>query len=347
MIPDLKFYNELNFFLKNNESFVVFKKPSHNKLICHQGNVSSGLIQDFRDKKGFLFMPFNTNSEGYLLTPKKTLETKFDLNIKIINNKEASVEKLISKKSTYKKLVKETIDDIISSDLEKVVCSTSFSLKIKSKSLLKYFKKLIQLNNDAFCYLFFHPQIGTWIGASPERLVNLNNGSLTTYALAATKKEIDQNWTDKEFREQKIVEEQIVHDISKYCSSIDKGVLQTTKAANIYHLKSVIKAKTKKSSFDLIDILHPTPAVAGTPKKMAMEYINKIESYDRSLYTGYLGVAEKDSCDIYVNIRCAKIVDDKLTIYIGGGITKDSNPLDEWNEIVNKSQTMLRVLDQV
>ena len=347
MIPDLKFYNELNFFLKNNESFVVFKKPSHNKLICHQGNVSSGLIKDFRDKKGFLFMPFNTNSEGYLLTPKKILETKFDLNIKIINNKEASVKNLISKKSIYKKLVKETIDDIISSDLEKVVCSTSFSLKIKSKSLLKYFKKLIQLNNDAFCYLFFHPQIGTWIGASPERLVNLNNGSLTTYALAATKKEIDQNWTDKEFREQKIVEEQIVHDISKYCSSIDKGVLQTTKAANIYHLKSVIKAKTKKSSFDLIDILHPTPAVAGTPKKMAMEYINKIESYDRSLYTGYLGIAEKDSCDIYVNIRCAKIVDDKLTIYVGGGITKDSNPLDEWNEIVNKSQTMLRVFDQV
>ena len=56
-----------------------------------------------------------------------------------------------------------------------------------------------------------------------------------------------------------------------------------------------------------------------------------------------MGLFEKNSCDIYVNIRCAKIVDDNLSVYVGGGITKDSNALDEWTEIVNKSQTMLGV----
>ena len=47
-----------------------------------------------------------------------------------------------------------------------------------------------------------------------------------------------------------------------------------------------------------------------------------------------------------MNIRCAKIVEDDLTIYVGGGITKESKPIDEWSEIVNKSQTMLRVFHQ-
>ena len=68
-----------------------------------------------------------------------------------------------------------------------------------------------------------------------------------------------------------------------------------------------------------------------------------MENYNRSFYTGFMGLFEKNSCDIYVNIRCAKIIDDNLTIYVGGGITKDSNASDEWNEILNKSQTMLGV----
>ena len=231
--------------------------------------------------------------------------------------------------------------------MEKIVCSSSFNVKINSSSIIEYFKNLLQFNNDAFCYLFFHPETGIWVGASPEKLISLNNGLLTTYALAATKKEINQNWSDKEFREQKIVEEQITNDLSQYCNSIENGILQTIKAGSIYHLKSVLKAKTKKSSFDLINILHPTPAVAGTPKKEAINYIKDKETYDRSFYTGYMGMIDDNFCDIYVNIRCAKITDENLAVYVGGGITKDSNPLDEWHEILNKSQTMLRVFRQI
>jgi isochorismate synthase len=60
-----------------------------------------------------------------------------------------------------------------------------------------------------------------------------------------------------------------------------------------------------------------------------------------------MGIIDNHSCDIYVNIRCAKITDNNLSVYVGGGITKDSKPLDEWNEILNKSQIMLRVFRQV
>ena len=53
MISEFKFFSELNFFLKNNKSFVVYKKPSHNKIVCHHGDVISGQIDDIDNNKGF------------------------------------------------------------------------------------------------------------------------------------------------------------------------------------------------------------------------------------------------------------------------------------------------------
>ena len=119
------------------------------------------------------------------------------------------------------------------------------------------------------------------------------------------------------------------------------------RAGTLYHLKTLVKAKTNHESTVLINKLHPTPAVAGTPKDLAIKYINDFEDYDRSYYTGYLGFIDNYDCDIYVNIRCAKILNDDLTLYVGGGITKDSNPTDEWSEIINKSQIMLNVFHEV
>ena len=343
MISKFKFFSELNFLLKNGESFVAFKKPSHDKIVCQQGDIFKGKISEMSGKRGFLFMPFDTREDGFLMSPKTTIETEFHLDMSKIQNVDISIKEFDSKKKSYVKYIKNTISYIQDSGLEKVVCSSSFKFKINSKLLIEYFKSLLQLNHDAFCYLFYHPEIGIWLGATPEKLINLNNHSVTTFALAATKKKADQSWNDKEFTEHKIVEDQIVSDLNNYCTNIEIGALQTIKAGNIFHLKSVIKAKTNNFSSELIKVLHPTPAVAGMPKNKAVNRINKTENYDRSFYTGYLGQYDKKSCDIYVNIRCAKVVGDNLTVYVGGGITKDSNASDEWNEIVNKSQTMLAV----
>jgi isochorismate synthase len=109
----------------------------------------------------------------------------------------------------------------------------------------------------------------------------------------------------------------------------------------------MLKANTTHRSKTLIDKIHPTPAVAGTPKDLALKYINNSENYNRSFYTGYIGFIDDYECDIYVNIRCAQISDDQLTIYVGGGITQESNPEDEWGEIINKSQIMLNVFHEI
>ena len=122
MISEFKFYSDLNFYLKNKESFVVYKKPSHNKVICLHGDVVDGQINDFDNKKGFLFMPFDSEKKGYLLTPNITTETEFQLKISNNSNHQVSIKDFNSKKNFYINFIGKTIDQIKSSELEKVVC---------------------------------------------------------------------------------------------------------------------------------------------------------------------------------------------------------------------------------
>src|SRR5690606_2571312 len=98
-------------------------------------------------------------------------------------------------------------------------------------------------------------------------------------------------------------------------------------------------------------------AVCGLPKEKAMHFIKENENYDREFYTGFLGelnyndeafdnqVFIKESyADLYVNLRCMKLNKDFATLFVGGGITKDSYPDKEWMETVHKTTTMLEIL---
>jgi isochorismate synthase len=92
--------------------------------------------------------------------------------------------------------------------------------------------------------------------------------------------------------------------------------------------------------------LHPTPAVCGTPQKIARDFLLSNEEYAREYYTGYIGPVFKEGNDshLFVNLRCIKIMDSKAYLYAGGGITQASDAEEEWKETKNKLQTMLQVL---
>ena len=110
---------------------------------------------------------------------------------------------------------------------------------------------------------------------------------------------------------------------------------------------------------NLINKLHPTPAVCGLPKEEAKDFILKNEGYHREFYTGFLGelnmpaeegIKDNKSTSLFVNLRCMKIQphskggNNSAIVYIGGGITKDSDPENEWKETVAKSEVMKKVL---
>ena len=101
----------------------------------------------------------------------------------------------------------------------------------------------------------------------------------------------------------------------------------------------------------MIRILHPTPAVCGFSREIAREFIIENENYNRSFYTGFLGELnlqnfnkDKKKSALFVNLRCMKIENNKVSIFVGGGITKGSNAEKEWQETVFKSKTMKYVL---
>lgn len=115
------------------------------------------------------------------------------------------------------------------------------------------------------------------------------------------------------------------------------------------HLRADISGEIKSNNFslpNLINKLHPTPATCGLPKELSKEFILKNENYNREYYTGFLGEINKNSTDLYVNLRCMKVSQQKneVSIYIGGGITKSSIPQKEWEETVVKSEVMKKVL---
>ena len=101
----------------------------------------------------------------------------------------------------------------------------------------------------------------------------------------------------------------------------------------------------------LLNKLHPTPAVCGLPKETAKNFILEHEGYDRSFYTGFLGEINLNSggeksanTHLFVNLRCMELFEDKAVLFVGGGITNDSNNEKEWEETVAKSSTMKAIL---
>jgi len=136
--------------------------------------------------------------------------------------------------------------------------------------------------------------------------------------------------------------------LSRFSNNLRQSNTETVKAGSLVHLRTQIKGDIEKEGLrSLVNLLHPTPAVCGMPKEKAKQFILENENYNRSYYTGYLGelnMTENKNSHLFVNLRCMEIKNNIAEIYIGGGITKESNPEKEWEETVAKSNIMLKAL---
>ena len=93
--------------------------------------------------------------------------------------------------------------------------------------------------------------------------------------------------------------------------------------------------------------MHPTPAICGLPKTQAFDFITEQENYDRSLFTGFLGpINFGTKIALYVNIRCAQILEKNAIVYAGAGIVPASEPMDEWMETEAKCAVMKKNLEK-
>jgi isochorismate synthase len=216
---------------------------------------------------------------------------------------------------------------------------------------LTAFAKLCEARKDTFNYLLADPYQGRWMGASPEILLKKRGERGQTVSLAGTqaKSEGKYIWQEKEREEQELVSEHIRSVLQKAEITNMKEVgPNTSEAGNVAHLKTTFDFdfSSDLDPLNLVDQLHPTPAISGLPVADATKLINQTESHQRQLYTGYLGLVNNDCIDIYVNLRCMQIHADQISIYVGGGITKKSILEDEWLETEAKAKTMKNIVDE-
>ncbi|MDX5481955.1 MAG: chorismate-binding protein [Hymenobacteraceae bacterium] len=249
------------------------------------------------------------------------------------------------------------VEAIRNEEMEKVVLSRTDHKELpESFSPVAALRDMLQEYPRAFVSLVSVPGTGTWMGASPEILVSINQEQVFhTVALAGTQPAVDNVadaiWRQKEIEEQAMVERYILNcfkslRLREYTEIGPRTVI----AGNLMHLRTDFKVDLKEVDFprlgsDMLQLLHPTSAVCGLPKAPAQAFILEQEGYDRSYYSGYLGpVNSATGTHIFVNLRCMELLQRHAILYAGAGITAESSPEKEWQETQHKMQTMGKIL---
>ncbi|MEG4403736.1 isochorismate synthase [Microcoleus sp. MON2_D5] len=260
----------------------------------------------------------------------------------------------------FKTSVKSALEFIKSQYFSKIVLSQAINVISKTP-----FSLIDSLNNLRLtypgCYVFStsNGQGQNFIGASPERLISIHKNELVTDALAGSaprgKNEAeDANLgkgllnSEKDIREHRVVIDFIVDRLSSLGINPDfSPVPRLLQLSNIQHLWTPIRARIPRDIhlLKILSQLHPTPAVAGVPRDIALQQIRGCESCDRSLYAAPLGWIDRTgNGEFAVGIRSALIDGDRAILYAGAGIVAGSEPEKELAEIQLKLQALLNAL---
>lgn len=203
------------------------------------------------------------------------------------------------------------------------------------------FQALLDHYPDAMVYAFRTAQNQYMLGASPETLLYRHDDVLYTEALGGTR--TAGLYSDKELEEHEHIRQYISNILDEAHYEFHMGSTGTRQAGSVEHLKTQYSliSKSAEQDLQLAFILHPTSAVCGMPYREAFEFIKQTEGFDRSYYSGFLGpVKSNGNFSLHVNLRCAQLYKDGLTLYAGAGLNEMSDPLSEWEETMNKMTTI-------
>lgn len=336
MKMQLNFYDKLEQAILANQAFVLLRKPHENQVFLY--------VQDHSDEQKVIFHSFDSKIERVISDqcPSSILEVDFDIALDIQLNKNMVASELT--KSAYERVIDETIRKIENSNIRKIVMSRRKVHENQGYHVLKSYRNLLRQQPTALVFLWHFPGHETWLGATPELLLSQKNNHLKTVSLAATKLPTAE-WSEKEFDEQQIVTDFILNCFEGIERVKTIGP-ETVQVGQFQHLKTYVSGD-KPENFpieSLLEKLHPTPALCGLPKKDAFEYIVHNEGYPREFYAGYIGLVSKNTQEYFVNLRSAQLHENQIWLYVGGGITKESVPENEWSETELKAGTILNAL---
>ncbi|MCA1691448.1 MAG: chorismate-binding protein, partial [Actinobacteria bacterium] len=155
----------------------------------------------------------------------------------------------------------------------------------------------------------------------------------------------------KELDEHRFVVEDVRRRLDPLCRSISVNGPQVVGLSSVTHLATSVAGRLRSpppSALALAGHLHPTPAVGGQPRDVALATIAELEGFDRGLYAGPVGwVDSRGDGDWAVALRCASVDGRRAVLSAGAGIVAGSDPDAEWAETQAKLEPMLRALVRV
>ncbi len=251
--------------------------------------------------------------------------------------------------SAYKEGVMKAVASMKAGELDKVVLSRVLRHRLPDGfSPKSFFDSLCKAYPGAYVYFLADSTQGIWMGASPELLLEAQQGKLESVSLAGTRsRNAKDGFGLKEQEEQNMVTSYIRSTFESHGLVVEQEGPEITDTGWLRHLRTRF---TSQCSFNfnpatLAAALHPTPAVGGLPAKAASQLILKLESHARRLYAGYLALQHPDNQFLsFVNLRCLRLGPKTALLYAGAGLTHLSDPELEWQETELKCQTLLNCL---
>ncbi len=337
--------------LLHNKAFVSFRLPGEELVSTFAGG-SFSLHEPENTKPYFVLAPFDSrrNTTLYFCPEFQFVGNEIpEVDLSASASPIAAEAPQSVTQQDYLVLAGRLIGQMQQQQYRKLVLSRVVKRELGLKQLPEYFKRLCSLYPKAFVFLLSDGHQTCWTGATPELLLDYRDGKAKTVALAATQKlngrlPEELVWGAKEAEEQDLVTEFIRRMLASHrAMQLELEGPAAVAAGNLAHLKTTF---AWQSSFEeakaIAANLHPTPAVCGLPRHETMMVIGQSEKHDRSYYTGYLGfVKPNEEIKLFVNLRCMQWLDGMGYLYVGGGLTALSKPLDEWNETQAKAETLL------
>ena len=261
----------------------------------------------------------------------------FDANPREIN------EEIYCSEEQYIRLVSSAIEEMNLGGIQKIVTSRKFEVGYSLEQWEAQIERWQAQFPEAFVFCFNHPKWGLWMGASPELLLYRNNTAFQTMALAGSKRiEDSSDWTSKELMEHQVVVDMIQNTLQKAgAESIQVSNRKEVPYKNVKHLMTEMRGTYYGNWNQLVEALHPTPALCGWPKLSAQDWLSMNEGYHRDLYGGVLNISVKDETWAIVLLRCCHWQSHQTVGYVGGGVMQESLPQSEWLETEWKRQAFI------
>lgn len=277
-----------------------------------------------------------------------------------IDTRQKFIKQDVTDINNFKASVLSALSSIAANEIDKVVLAHALDVKSPIPfQLIPSLNNLRKCHPDCYIFSISNGNGKNFIGASPERLISIHNQELVTDALAGSAArgktaKSDADFanrllkSEKERREHRVVIDFITQRLTKLGITPQMlPVPQLLQLSNIQHLWTPIRAKvsTNINPLEIVAQLHPTPAVAGVPTKVACQEIRHYEPFDRSLYAAPLGwIDHQGNSEFIVGIRSALTDGNRARLYAGAGIVAGSTPDKELAEIQLKLQALLTAL---